>query len=326
VSYRADGQQTIIQRYYPWGTIRPGPNNALPTDYTFTGQKLDESTGLMYYGARYYDPYLNRWIQPDTIIPDPANPQSLNRYSYVYNNPLRYIDPTGYLTEEQIMTHFGVETWEEVRAFFEEGGELEGRWGWLATLRTALLEDIIEVFSNYEGLWPPSGGILQGELVEREGQLYIHSEDRLIAANEVGWMGNAYGIRRGPSFLQYFGPYYAEKTYPTLYLDASKVDWAGALFDAGGLVADLVSIGAGGRGVNAAEIATTAGQLGTALDVTSVGLLSGPPVLIRLMEERKLSGREVVDLGLDVLGLYWPVVPDVISLCVNFGGAVYRGP
>jgi len=40
------------------------------------------STGLMYYGARFYDPYLNRWIQPDTIIPDPGNPQSLNRYSY----------------------------------------------------------------------------------------------------------------------------------------------------------------------------------------------------------------------------------------------------
>jgi hypothetical protein len=57
VSYRADGQQTIIQRYHPWGNIRPGPDNALPTDYTFTGQKLDESTGLMYYGARYYDPY-----------------------------------------------------------------------------------------------------------------------------------------------------------------------------------------------------------------------------------------------------------------------------
>jgi len=95
VSYRADGQQTITQRYYPWGTIRPGPNNALPTDYTFTGQKLDESTGLMYYGARYYDPALSRFIGADPIVPEPGNPQALNRYSYVYNNPLRYTDPTG---------------------------------------------------------------------------------------------------------------------------------------------------------------------------------------------------------------------------------------
>jgi RHS repeat-associated protein len=90
----SDGQ-TLTQRYYAWGGIRPGPNNALPTDYTFTGQKLD-ATGLMYYGARYYDAYLNRWIQPDTIVPQPGNPQDLNRYSYARNNPLKYVDPSGH--------------------------------------------------------------------------------------------------------------------------------------------------------------------------------------------------------------------------------------
>jgi hypothetical protein len=50
----------------------------------------------MYYGARYYDSYLNRWTQPDTIVPDPLDPQSLNRYSYVLNNPIRYADPSGH--------------------------------------------------------------------------------------------------------------------------------------------------------------------------------------------------------------------------------------
>jgi hypothetical protein len=35
-------------------------------------------------------------VQPDTIIPSPYNPQSLNRYSYTYNNPIRYTDPTGH--------------------------------------------------------------------------------------------------------------------------------------------------------------------------------------------------------------------------------------
>ncbi len=97
VSYRADGQQTITQRYYPWGAIRPGPDNALPTDHTFTGQKLDESTGLMYYGARYYDPALGRFVQADTVVPNPANPQALNRYSYVLNNPMKYVDPSGHI-------------------------------------------------------------------------------------------------------------------------------------------------------------------------------------------------------------------------------------
>ncbi len=47
--------------------------------------------------ARYYDATIGRFISPDTIVPNPANPQSLNRYSYCYNNPLKYIDPSGHL-------------------------------------------------------------------------------------------------------------------------------------------------------------------------------------------------------------------------------------
>jgi hypothetical protein len=45
--------------------------------------------------ARYYDPTIGRFISPDTIVPAPANPQSLNRYSYCLNNPLKYVDPSG---------------------------------------------------------------------------------------------------------------------------------------------------------------------------------------------------------------------------------------
>jgi len=57
---------------------------------------LDDNTGLYYYNARYYDPEIGRFISPDTIVPNPANPQSLNRYSYCLNNPLKYIDPSGH--------------------------------------------------------------------------------------------------------------------------------------------------------------------------------------------------------------------------------------
>jgi hypothetical protein len=42
-------------------------------------------------------PYINRFLSADTIVPNPTNPQSLNRYSYVTNNPLRYTDPTGHM-------------------------------------------------------------------------------------------------------------------------------------------------------------------------------------------------------------------------------------
>ncbi|RMD62918.1 RHS repeat-associated core domain-containing protein, partial [Candidatus Parcubacteria bacterium] len=51
------------------------------------------------YNARYYDPAIGRFIQPDTIVPEPANPQALNRYAYVNNNPVRYTDPSGHCLE-----------------------------------------------------------------------------------------------------------------------------------------------------------------------------------------------------------------------------------
>jgi RHS repeat-associated protein len=67
----------------------------MPTALGFTGQRLDANVGLLYYRARYYDPGLGRFIQPDTTVPDPGNPQNLNPYGYVLNNPLKHVDPSG---------------------------------------------------------------------------------------------------------------------------------------------------------------------------------------------------------------------------------------
>jgi len=52
------------------------------------------------YGARFYDPALGRFISADTVVPGAGNPQALNRYAYVLNNPLKYTDPTGHQGEE----------------------------------------------------------------------------------------------------------------------------------------------------------------------------------------------------------------------------------
>ena len=81
-------------RYKAWGETRY-TSGTTPTSFRYTGQRLDDSTGLYYYGARYYDAALGRFVQADTVVPEPGNPQSLNRYAYTLNNPLRFVDPSG---------------------------------------------------------------------------------------------------------------------------------------------------------------------------------------------------------------------------------------
>jgi hypothetical protein len=46
--------------------------------------------------ARWYAPYLNRWTQPDTLVPNPGRPQNLNRYTYVGGSPVCLSDPSGH--------------------------------------------------------------------------------------------------------------------------------------------------------------------------------------------------------------------------------------
>ncbi|MCB9431201.1 MAG: RHS repeat-associated core domain-containing protein [Ardenticatenaceae bacterium] len=67
------------------------------TDRDFTGQRENRELGLIYYQARFYHPSIGRFISPDTIVPDPAAPQSLNRYTYVRNSPVNLVDPSGHV-------------------------------------------------------------------------------------------------------------------------------------------------------------------------------------------------------------------------------------
>jgi RHS repeat-associated protein len=92
----AGNQIGTTVKYLPFGETRA--NVTVPTDKLFTGQRLD-GTGLYYYNARYYDPAIGRFISADTVIPNMANPQCFNRYSYCLNNPLKYTDPSGHGSE-----------------------------------------------------------------------------------------------------------------------------------------------------------------------------------------------------------------------------------
>ena len=79
-------------------TARPSASQACPAgSITATPARCStRKPGSTSTTRRYYSPALGRFISADTIVPLPTNPQSLNRYSYVLNNPVRYIDPSGH--------------------------------------------------------------------------------------------------------------------------------------------------------------------------------------------------------------------------------------
>jgi RHS repeat-associated protein len=99
----SSGVRTSELRYKAFGETRFS-YGTMPTKYTFTGQYsytddpstqgVTEGFGLMYFNARWMDPSLGRFTQPDSIIPDGV--QGYDRYAYANNNPIKYMDPNGH--------------------------------------------------------------------------------------------------------------------------------------------------------------------------------------------------------------------------------------
>lgn len=83
--YAAFGEQTTVKSQ-PEDNIR------------YTGHYEDEENGLIYMGARYYDPSIGRFLSMDPVGPVPGNVHSFNRYTYANNNPYKYVDPDGRLS------------------------------------------------------------------------------------------------------------------------------------------------------------------------------------------------------------------------------------
>ncbi|MCI0695565.1 DNRLRE domain-containing protein, partial [candidate division KSB1 bacterium] len=83
-----DSQTDMRRDYYPYGQayLAAGTDQAA---YQFTGKELDNVTGLYYFGARYYERSIGRWLVPDPIVSD------FSPYSYAHNSPLQYVDPDG---------------------------------------------------------------------------------------------------------------------------------------------------------------------------------------------------------------------------------------
>jgi RHS repeat-associated protein len=114
ITMNTSGQKTGELRYKAFGETR-FTSGTTPTKRQYTGQINEADIGLYFYNARWYDASLGRFAQADTIIPQPGNPMAWDRYSYVMNNPLRYIDPSGNFIVQgppKTTETCGVDNWE----------------------------------------------------------------------------------------------------------------------------------------------------------------------------------------------------------------------
>jgi len=91
----ANGDIQVSYRTDPWGEITNQEGSSVNRQ-VFTGQEHDEKTGLIYFGARFYDPDTARFINQDSYLGEIGTPPSLHRYLYAYGNPTVYFDQFGY--------------------------------------------------------------------------------------------------------------------------------------------------------------------------------------------------------------------------------------
>jgi RHS repeat-associated protein len=106
-----DANGTVVERmaYDPWGNRRntngvPDPNDQLGTttgslyrvDRGFTLHEMLDEVGLIHMNGRVYEPALGRFMSADPMVTYPSRATSFNRYAYAMDNPLRFIDPTGW--------------------------------------------------------------------------------------------------------------------------------------------------------------------------------------------------------------------------------------
>jgi len=104
---KSDGTIDNESDMYPFGIEKPITTN-LTDHFKYTGKERDTESGLDYFGARYYASSMGRWVSPDWAEKPEAvpyssldNPQSLNLYGYVKNNPLSQADPDGHCCVEE---------------------------------------------------------------------------------------------------------------------------------------------------------------------------------------------------------------------------------
>uniref|UniRef100_UPI004055A387 RHS repeat domain-containing protein n=1 Tax=Candidatus Electrothrix sp. TaxID=2170559 RepID=UPI004055A387 len=100
---KQNGNSHHTYRYDPYGAVLPENGNFTDphNHYTLTGKEFDENTGLVWFGARHYDPETGVWMGQDTYRGRLNDPASLHRFVYVGDNPVSYWDWYGFLFKDK---------------------------------------------------------------------------------------------------------------------------------------------------------------------------------------------------------------------------------
>lgn len=168
-----------LARYDPYGNYRTEPGtNANPdiSDRGFTSHRMNNTgaydLGLIYMNARYYLPEVGRFISADSIVPEPKDPQTYNRYTYALNSPTNFTDPSGHCTSNYEIGSQDMETclsaWTAVANYLSGAAFGPGGSGhfpnelvsdWLANADIGTLENLMDVFGIGYGytFTPPQG-------------------------------------------------------------------------------------------------------------------------------------------------------------------------
>jgi len=168
----------------------------------------------MFFQARYYSPAVGRFLSADTIVPDPSNPQSLNRYAYVLNDPVKYTDPTGHDRDCGLMDrscddlrdeyrnsdwqkHLGFKQFtaaKDAYAYYMSNPQAAFQEGWIEDADSYMWARIYSEDVRHEWFNPLNDNFLAGKMQEaREGgdidQWYMIA----IAFGISEWMSDRFG-------------------------------------------------------------------------------------------------------------------------------------
>jgi RHS repeat-associated protein len=287
VTANADGSWNSEIKYTAFGEVR-AISGLTPTEYRYTGQLEQNSLGLYFYVARWYDPALAHFVQADAIVPGVGNTKAYDRYAYVKNNPIKYTDPSGHAD------------W----AGPNTGGPTPDRfWEMVEAKR-----EVEERFSNGNPFIPEPGANTDSDLD------YSYNVDRFLNPVTIG-------PSPSPSFYwnnSSGNPSGRDKNFT---VDWANVDWFDFVVDIAGIGADVTLILAPEGPGEIAEVVGTGleivGLIKFAYDVIREGDLSGVKQLnidqiSRLLDDNPMLGPKTFRI-VPVIG----IIGNLISLQDN---------